>query len=106
MDDCSREALTIAILTSISSKRITRTLQRIITHLGMPKTIRTDNEPVFTSKDFELWCKDQGIENQYIQPGIPEQSSYIEQFDMQFCEAIPHAYVFMHLMEGRYLTRE
>ena len=32
MDDCSREALAIAIDRSLSSKRIIRTLGRIITH--------------------------------------------------------------------------
>lgn len=36
MDDCSREALAIEIDTSLSSKRIIRTLERIIAHRGKP----------------------------------------------------------------------
>jgi putative transposase len=106
MDDCSREALAIEIDTSLSAKRIIRTLERIIEQRGKPKTIRTDNGPEFTSKDFELWCKDQGIENQYIQPGKPMQNGYIERFNRLYREAILDAYVFMDLEEVRYLTRE
>jgi putative transposase len=106
MDDCSREALAIEIDTSLSSKRIIRTLERIIEQRGKPKTIRTDNGPEFTSKDFELWCKKQGIENQYIQPGKPMQNGYIERFNRLYREAILDAYVFMDLNEVRYLTRE
>ena len=52
IDDCSREALAIEIDTSLSSKRIIRTLERIIAHRGKPKTIRTENGPEFASKDF------------------------------------------------------
>jgi putative transposase len=59
-----------------------------------------------TSKDFELWCKDQGIENQYIQPGKPMQNGYIMRFNRLYRGAIFDAYVFMDLEEVRYLTRE
>jgi putative transposase len=106
MDDCSREALAIEIDTSLSSKRIIRTLERIIEHRGKPKIIRTDNGPEFISKDFELWCKEQGIQNQYIQPSRPMQNGYIERFNRLYREAILDAYVFMYLEEVRYLTRE
>ena len=57
MDDCSREALAIEIDTSLSAKRIIRTLERIIEQRGKPKTISEENGPEFTYKDFEPWCK-------------------------------------------------
>lgn len=50
MDDCSREVLAIEIDTSLSSKRATRVLDRIIEVRGKPVAIRTDNGPEFTSK--------------------------------------------------------
>ena len=105
MDDCSREALAIEIDTALSSKRIIRTLECIIAHRGKPKTIRTDNRPEFTSLDFDLWCKVQGIENQYIQPGKPMHNGYIEGFNRLYREAILDADVFMDLEEVGYLTR-
>lgn len=50
IDDCSREVLAIeqgrrAIDTSLSSKRITRVLERIGLSRGFPKAIRSDNVP-------------------------------------------------------------
>ena len=106
IDDCRRGVLAIEIDISQSAERIFRTLERITAHRGKPKTIRTDNGQEFTSKDFELWCKDQNIENQHTQPGKPIQDGYIERFNRLYREAILDAYVFMDLEEVRYLTRE
>ncbi len=71
MDDCTREALAIEIDTSLSSKRIIRTLESVIAWRGKPTVIRTDNGPEFTSKEFEWWCKEHEIEIQFIQPVGP-----------------------------------
>lgn len=80
IDDCSREALAIEVDTSISSKRVIRTLEPIIDIHGKPEAIRVDNGPEFTSKDFELWAKENEIRIQYIQPGKPMQNGYIDGF--------------------------
>lgn len=106
MDDCSREVLAIEIDTSLSSKRVIRTLERIIEQRGMPVTIRTDNGPEFTSKDLELWSLDKGINIQFIQPGKPMQNGYIERFNRLYREAILDAYLFFDLSEVRILTDE
>ena len=42
MDDCSREALAIEIDTSLSAKRIIRTIERIIAHRGKAKARRLE----------------------------------------------------------------
>jgi len=57
MDVCTREVLAIEIDTSLTSKRVIRTLNRVIEKRGAPKTVRSDNGPEFTSNDFEIWCK-------------------------------------------------
>ena len=106
MDDCSREVLAIEIDTSLSSKRVIRTLERIIEQRGMPVTIRTDNGPEFTSKDLELWSLEKGINIQFIQPGKPMQNGYIERFNRLYREAILDAYLFFDLNEVRILTDE
>lgn len=54
MDDCSQEALVIEIDTSLSSKRVTTVLDRVIQRRGKPKAIRVDNGAEYTSKVFEL----------------------------------------------------
>lgn len=106
MDDCSREVLAIEIDTSLSSKRVIRTLERIIEQRGTPIAIRTDNGPEFTSKDLELWSIDKGINIQFIQPGKPMQNGYIERFNRLYREAVLDAYLFFDLSEVRILTDE
>jgi putative transposase len=106
MDDGSREALAIEIDTSLSSKRIIRTLDQIIDERGKPMIVRTDNGPEFTSKDFELWAKEKGISIQYIQPGRPMQNGYIERFNRVYREAVLDAYLFFDLHQVRTLTQE
>jgi len=106
IDDCSREALAIEVDTSLSSKRIIRTLDRVIEQRGKPTTLRADNGPEFTSKDLELWAKDRGITIQYIQPGKPTQNSYIERFNRMYREAVLDAYLFFDLYQVKQLTEE
>lgn len=106
MDDCSREVLAIEVDTSLSSKRIIRTLEKIIAQRGSPRSIRTDNGPEFTSRDFELWCKDKQIQLCYIQPGKPTQNGYIERFNRIYREAVLDAYLFFDLEQVRELTQQ
>lgn len=106
MDDCSREVLAIEIDTSLSSKRVIRTLERVIENRGKPTSIRTDNGPEFTSKDLEQWSINKGISIQYIQPGKPMQNGYIERFNRLYREAVLDAYLFFDLNEVRILTEE
>jgi putative transposase len=106
MDDCSREALAIEVDTSLSAKRVTRTLDRIIEQRGKPEAIRTDNGPEFTSRELELWAYSKGITIQYIQPGKPMQNGYIERFNRLYREAVLDAYLFFDLDQVKQLTEE
>jgi len=106
IDDYSREALAIEVDTSLSAKRVVRTLEQIIDWRGKPEYIRVDNGPEFTSKDFELWARAQQISIQYIQPGKPMQNGFIERFNGSYRREILDAYVFFELTEVRELTEQ
>lgn len=106
IDDCSREVLAIEIDTSLSSKRITRVLERIGMAQGFPKAIRSDNGPEFISKEFATWCADRNIETKFIQPGKPMQNGFIERFNRLYREAVLDAYLFFDLDQVRKLTTE
>ncbi len=69
IDDCNREVLAIEIATSITAKRLTRTLDQLIDWRGKSAAIRTDNGPEFTSLDFTSWCRAKEIKVVYTQPG-------------------------------------
>jgi len=106
IDDCNREALAIEVDTSLSAKRVIRTLEQVITWRGKPQIIRVDNGPEYTSKDFELWAKNNNIAIQFIQPGKPMQNGFIERFNGSYRKEILDAYVFFELHEVRKLTEE
>ena len=99
IDDCNREVLAIEIDTSLSSKRVIRTLEQVIDWRRKPNVIRVDNGPEYTSKDFEWWCREKGIVIQFIQPGRPMQNGFIERFNGSYRKEILDAYVFFELNE-------
>lgn len=104
IDDCSREVLAIEIDTSLSAKRVIRTLEQIIDWRGKPRGIRVDNGPEYTSKEFELWARDQHVSIQFTQPGKPMQNGFIERFNGSYRKEILDAYLFFDLDEVRQLT--
>ena len=106
IDDCSRGVLAIEVDTSLSSRRVIRTLNRIIEQRGKIVSIRTDNGPEFTSKNLDLWMLDKRINHQFIQLGKPLQNRYIERFNGLYHEAILDAYLFFDVNEVRVLTDE
>ncbi len=106
IDDCTREALAIEIDTSLSAKRVTRVLNRVIAERGKPVRIRVDNGPEFTSGEFTAWAKENNICIQYTQPGRPMQNGFIERFNRLYREAVLDAYLFFELHEVRLLTTE
>ena len=100
MDDCTGEALAIEVDTSLSSKRIIRTMESVIAWRGKLQFIRTDNGPEFTSKEFEWWCKEHEIEIQFIQPGMSMMNGTIDRFKRVYREPILDGYQFTYIRES------
>jgi len=106
IDDFNREALLIAIDTSINSKRVIRELEKLIDWRGTPDRIRVDNGPEFIATALEQWCKNEerNIELQFIQKGKPSQNGYIEHFNRSYREEVLSAYLFESLEQVWELT--
>jgi len=81
IDDFNREALAIEIDFSLSSLRVIRTLEQIISWRGKPKEIRCDNGPEYISSALQTWAENNHIKIEYIQPGNPQQNAYVERFN-------------------------
>lgn len=101
IDDFNREALSITMDTSLSSKRVIRELDQLIGWRGAPKKIRVDNGPEFISDAMKEWAKSRQIELQFIQPGKPYQNGFMERFNRSFREEVLDAYSFTRLKEAQ-----
>ena len=106
LDEGVREALAIVIDTSIPGARVVRTLERLVAWRGKPDAIRVDNGPEYLSQVLIAWCRNQGVQLNYIQPGKPNQNAYIERFNRTFRHEVLDAYVFQSLREVREITRQ
>jgi putative transposase len=81
VDDCSKEAVSIVVDTSIPALYVTRVLDQVAAERGLPKVIRTDNGPEFAGRTMQDWAARRGVELRFIQPGKPVQNAYIESFN-------------------------
>jgi putative transposase len=75
LDTCTREALAIVVDPSLPSQTVTRVLDGILLSRQRPARITLDNGPELTSKWFDQWADQHGIELDYIDPGKPVQNA-------------------------------
>jgi putative transposase len=59
VDTFTRECLALEVDTCLPSRRVTRTLDRVIAARGKPERIRMDNGSELTSRHFLAWGIDQ-----------------------------------------------
>ncbi len=101
VDSYTRECPAIEVDTGISSRQVTRTLERVIAERGAPARLRCDNGPEFTSRHFLAWCAQKKIELIHIQPGRPMQNGYIESFNGRLRDECLNASWFVNLADAR-----
>ena len=106
IDDFNREALAVDAYYSIGSKREAIVLDRIIRERGAPRMIRVDNGPEFISSILGDWCYEKGTLLHFIQPGKPNQNSYIERFNRSYRQDVLDVHLFENLEQVRYYTDE
>ena len=106
LDEGVREALAIEIDTSLPSHRVVRTLQQLETWRGLPKAIRLDSGPELTSQHLADWCRSNGIELRFIQPGKPNQNAFIERFNRSYRTEVFNSWLFTSLDEVRGITHQ
>jgi putative transposase len=101
VDSYTRECLAIEVDSCLSSRRVTRTLEWIISQRSRPGAVRCDNGPEFTSRHFLAWCEERKIQLIHIQPGRPMQNGRVESFNGRFRDECLNASWFPTLMEAQ-----
>jgi putative transposase len=85
VDAFPRENLSLEVDTSLSSRRVTRSLEGVIERRGKPEAIRCDNGPELTSRHFLSWCEERKIQLIHIQPGRSMQNGHVERVSTVAC---------------------
>jgi putative transposase len=101
VDSFTRENLSLETDTSLSSRRVTRSLEQVIERRGMPETIRCDNGPELTSRHFLSWCEERKIQLIHIQPGRPMQNGHVESFNGRLRDECLNANWFRTVADAR-----
>lgn len=101
LDTCTREALAIAVDTSLPSRAVTRVLDRILLVRPRPERITLDNGPELTSHWFDQWANHNGITLDYIDPGKPVQNAVMESFNGRFRDECLNSHWFTSLEDAR-----
>lgn len=101
VDAYTRECLAIEADTSLTARRVTAALERVLDDRPSPGKIRTDNGPEFRSRWFRAWCEGKGIRLDYIEPGKPMQNGIIESFNGRLRDECLNANWFRNLRHAR-----
>jgi putative transposase len=101
VDAYTRECLALEVETSFAGLRVTRVLDALIAGRGRPQTIRCDNGPELTSRNFLAWSLERKIEVTHIQPGRPQQNGRIESFNGKLREECLRTHWFENLFDAR-----
>lgn len=94
IDPYNRECKGIFIRHSLPAIRVIEFLEQAIEKYGLPKFIRSDNGPEFTSKQFQLWMHYKKIGWNKIEKGKPQQNCFIERFNRTMREEFLDANLF------------
>jgi len=101
VDAFTRECIALEVDTSLSSLRVTRTLERAVEQRGAPSAIRCDNGPELTSRHFLSCCEERNIQLIHIQPGKPMQNGHVESFNGRLRDECLNASWFRTLADAR-----
>jgi putative transposase len=106
VDDFTRECLDIAVDFGISGEYVSRVLAQIGQFRGLPKAIRTDQGPEFTSRALDCWAYAQRVDLKLIAAGKPTQNAYIESFNGKFRDECLNDHYFNNLAHARVVISE
>lgn len=101
VDACTREALAIAVDTSLPGARVARVLARLAAERGLPSQIVLDNGPELTGKALDQWAYQHAVELRFIDPGKPIQNAVCESFNGRFRDECLNEHWFLGLSDAR-----
>jgi putative transposase len=101
LEDAARESLAQEASSHHSGRSVTAILDRVASERGLPQAIVMDNGPEFTSKAFNRWAYERGVELRFIDPGKPIQNAFVESFNGKFRDECLNEHWFTSLEDAQ-----
>jgi len=96
-----KESLAIEVAWRLGGHDVVATLMQVAEEKGLPKSIRIDNGPEFTSKVLDQWAYLNGVELDFIRPGKPTDNAPIEAFNGRLREECLNESWFLSLEDAQ-----
>ena len=101
IDTFSKECILQIIDSSLQGSRLVRELNQLAELRGLPKAIKCDNGPEFTSKVMLKWADEKEVQLGFIAKGKPTQNGFIESFNGKMRKECLDRHIFRNLFEAK-----
>jgi putative transposase len=105
VDEFTRECPAIVVERNIDADRVVATLERLALERGAPAFVRFDNGPEFIAYAVADWCRFNGVNSIFIDPGSPWQNAWIESFNGRLRDELLNGWQFDSLWKRRSSSR-
>ena len=106
IDEYTRECLAIDVDRSIDADGVVRCLDRLAAERGAPAYVRFDHGPEFIAYAVADWCRFNGTDTVFIDPGSPWQNAWIESFNGRLRDEYLNGQLFETVLEARVLLED
>lgn len=106
VDEFTRECPAIVVGRSIDADRVVATLDRLLVERGAPRFVRFDHGPEFIAYAVADWCRFNGVDVVFIDPGSPWQNAWIESFNSRLRDELLNGWQFDSLLEAQVLIED
>ena len=106
VDEFTRECLVCEPRRSITADDVVNVLDRLATTRGTPTYVRFDNGPEFVAHAIADWCRFNGANTVFIDPGSPWQNAWIESFNSRLRDEKLNGPQFDSLLEAQVILAD
>ena len=106
IDEYTRECLAIKVARTIDADDVVDVLDRLAAVHGAPAFVRFDNGGEFIAAAVADWCRFNGVDTIFIDPGSPWQNAWIESFNGKFRDELLNGWQFDSLLEAQVLVED
>ena len=106
IDEYTRECLAIVVERSIDADGVVACLEQITADRGAPAYVRFDNGPEFIAYAVADWCRFNGTQTVFIDPGSPWQNAWVESFNGRLRDEHLNGQRFDSLLEAKVFTED